>query len=147
MMARAIIMSVVLSTILTALSGVSYGQKSGEEAFKAGQDLFSKQMYEESIAKYTEAIEADPDYLEAYYNRALVEGYVGYFDRAVADFTRILALDPKRADAIYNRAVAYYRMGEYDKSWADVGACEAMGFRPGTDFLKALRTSSGSQKR
>jgi len=124
----------------------AYSQKPEEAALKSGQEYFSKQMYNESVAEYGKAIEINPQYMEAYYNRALVQGYLGNFEQAIADFTKVLEIDPKRADVYYNRAVAYFRMNDFDKSWADVAASETMGFRPNSAFLKELKAKSGKKQ-
>ena len=71
------------------------------------------------MADYSKAIELDPKYAHAWYNRGVAYNKLGQPDKAVADFSRAIELDPKYAHAWNNRGVAYNKLGQPDKAVAD----------------------------
>lgn len=58
-----------------------------------------------AIAVYTQAIQANPQFTEAYIKRGIAHHDLENFDQAVLDFSQALRLDPKNAIALYNRFV------------------------------------------
>lgn len=76
--------------------------------------------YDRAIADYTKAIEIDPKYVWAYYNRSLAWYKKGNYDKAIADNTKVIEIDPKHDTAWYNRACIYSIRGEKDKALSDL---------------------------
>ena len=79
-----------------------YGQLAEEKPLARnhaflGAALGASERYEESVKASTRAIEEDPDYGIAYYNRALVRQRVGKKSLAVKDLKKALEVDlPRR---------------------------------------------------
>jgi tetratricopeptide (TPR) repeat protein len=76
--------------------------------------------YCSAIDDFTRAINFDPNYAEAYYNRGVL--YWRELDnhyRSIRDLTRAIELDPSRAEAIFNRGIAYKLRGDYERAVAD----------------------------
>jgi len=48
-----------------------------------------------ALADYSRAIELDPKYAPAYYNRGIAKNAKGDLDGAIADYNRAVELDPK----------------------------------------------------
>ena len=48
-----------------------------------------------AVADFTKAIESDPDFLAAYYNRGVAYFDQGKYDLAIADFTKAMELGLK----------------------------------------------------
>jgi tetratricopeptide (TPR) repeat protein len=77
--------------------------------------------HEFAVADFTRAIELDPDYVSAYYNRGVLywrELRNGY--RAIRDLTRVRELRPTWAEALFNRAMAHQIRGDHEKAIADL---------------------------
>jgi tetratricopeptide (TPR) repeat protein len=77
--------------------------------------------HEFAVADFTRAIELDPEYVTAYYNRGVLywrELRNGY--RAIRDLTRVLELKPAWAEALFNRAMAHQIRGDHEKAIADL---------------------------
>ena len=70
---------------------------SAYENFIAGNKLYERKEYEKAVAKYTEAIELNPSYGEAYYNRILANGELGNYVQVIEDYFTITKTDPKLA--------------------------------------------------
>jgi len=59
-----------------------------------------------TFTDYTSAIELDPDYAEAYYNRAYDRSEIRDYQGAIADYTKVIELAPDAAPAYFNRGLA-----------------------------------------
>ena len=67
----------------------------------------------------TKAIELNPNYAIAYYNRGLAYGEKGDYERAIKDYSKTIDLQPDLAEAHYNRGEAYYERREFARSIED----------------------------
>ena len=65
----------------------------------AGNTAKEKKDGTRAIYYYTKAIEADPDYIEAYLNRGEMYYYVNEHEKALADFDKVIELRPKEDKA------------------------------------------------
>jgi tetratricopeptide (TPR) repeat protein len=78
------------------------------------------------------AIELNPKYAPAWYNRGNVYRRLGQLDKGVADYSRALELDPKFAMAWNNRGLAYNQLGQPDKAVADCLKAVQLGPKVGS---------------
>ncbi|MGD1993717.1 MAG: tetratricopeptide repeat protein [Anaerolineae bacterium] len=72
-----------------------------------GNRLMSTEEYRQALEDYTRALEFDPAFIQALYDRGRLY-WREFADaaRAVRDLSRVMELDPERADAHFNRALA-----------------------------------------
>ena len=75
--------------------------------------------YDFDIAKYTKAIELNPNDIRAYNNRAIAYFKKGGYDLAISDFNRVIELNPAYDLVYVNRGSAYQAIGHYDNAIAD----------------------------
>lgn len=71
------------------------------------------------IGYYTRAIEIDPLFAPAYYNRAICRKARGDVQGAIADYTEAIRADPQHAKAYNNRGVARDDLGDREGAIAD----------------------------
>ncbi|MFZ4591403.1 MAG: FISUMP domain-containing protein [Ignavibacteria bacterium] len=76
--------------------------------------------YKESINLFTKAIELEPNYSEAYYNRGCSYGHLKDYLKAIADYTKAIELYPLFVYAYYNRGFAYLNSQNYSKAISDL---------------------------
>jgi tetratricopeptide (TPR) repeat protein len=100
-----------------------------EEAYK----LHEAGNLDAAIVKLTEAIEFNPEYVEAFNNRGVDRTARGDLDGAISDFDEAIRLDPD-ADAFYNRAIARTAKGDLDGAISDYD--EAIRLKP--DYAQAF---------
>ncbi len=75
--------------------------------------------YEKAIRECQQALEIDPAYAAAYYDRGLAYASLQQYEAAIADFDQVIALDPQHADAYYNRGLVYARQNAWEQALAD----------------------------
>ena len=102
--------------------GISYGE--------TGQ-------YKQAIDRFTQAISADPDCVEAYVNRAFAKGRLDDYEGSVADFDeafeRLAAAgemdhgQESLARLHWSRGVAYLRLGREDQAYSDLNKSIELG--------------------
>ena len=90
------------------------GDQSVEEHFQRGNELTQQGMFEEAIAEYQAAIEADPENVSALTNLGVAFYNVGRLQDAVDQYTRALEIAPNDADIHSNLAAAYVQLGQLD---------------------------------
>ena len=95
-----------------------------------------------AITDFNKALEINPRYADAYYNRGNVWGKKGNHDSAIADYNRTLEINPRYADAYYNRGIAWAKKGNLLQALAD--ARKSLSLNPKDkraqeliDYLKA----------
>ena len=78
--------------------------------FREGEELFTKGQMGASIAAFSKAIRADPEFSDAFFERGLAWLATKRWNDAIDDYDEALALDPERVPAYYNRAFAYSQL-------------------------------------
>jgi len=115
---------VALATVLVACGGLSQA----EQRYNDGVDAHNAGRIEEAVALYTEAIELDPNLVNAYVNRSAAYGALGRLDEALDDATKAIEWEPKDdslTQAYGNRANALTGLGRFEEAEADFAkACE-----------------------
>lgn len=77
-----------------------------------------KEMINDAIYHYNEAIRLNPNYAEAYNSRGTIYGKLGQYQLAMEDFIKALHLNPNYTEAYNNKGLTYYLIGQ------DQGAIE-----------------------
>jgi len=82
---------------------------------------YSKNLsdFENALKWYSKAIEINPKFARAYFNRGIIHRKLNENDKAIADYTKAIELDPNYVAAYNNRGTAYDDLKEYDKAIAD----------------------------
>lgn len=87
--------------------------QTAEEYFYSAYDKAENGEYYGAIEDYTKAIEINPNYANAYYNRGIAKKNLEDYYGAIADFSEAIELDPDDAAAYYNRGFAKYYLEDY----------------------------------
>ncbi|HBP16712.1 MAG TPA: hypothetical protein DEA08_02820, partial [Planctomycetes bacterium] len=90
-----------------AMTRVAFVKKKAKEAaeaqLKEGQTLRDRLNYSEAIKRFDRAIELDPKFDKAFYDRGTCYLKIGNFVPGILDFSRALELNPRIADQVYNK--------------------------------------------
>lgn len=80
---------------------------------------WKKDESDNAITDYTNAIELDSKYADAYNYRGISYLSNGDVDNAIADYTEAIKLDPEYADAYKDRATAHFGNNDFDNAIID----------------------------
>jgi len=86
---------------------------------KIGDGFYFNDRYEESVEKYSQAIEAQPGLAKAYRFRGYAYLALDENAKALDDFNRAIEISPDFAEAYLGRAAFYYRQTAYSEAIAD----------------------------
>jgi tetratricopeptide (TPR) repeat protein len=132
-------LAMFLVALFVTLPVVGYGQTADDWYNSAidASDPYTKIDY------YTKAIELDPGYADAYYNRGNAYAGEGLYEEAIADYTRYIELDPMYADAYYNRGQCYHWIGRDERALSDYNKACSLGHENGCNNYNVLRKRLG----
>lgn len=91
-----------------------------EEHFYRGIEYRRQNDNNLALEEFTKAIELDPDYYFAYYNRALVFYQRGEFENSLEDYTMALELNPDNAYWTFERGFLHWQLGDREKAIIDL---------------------------
>ena len=109
-------------TIYNDLIGFIDNEKNYEKAsvlFYQAIALYNKGEYEKAIEKYSESIELNSNYTEAYNNRGGAKNKLGKHQDAIVDYNKAIELNPILAEAYNNRGFAKDELEQYPEAIAD----------------------------
>ena len=107
----------LLFLLSVLLVSVSFGQ-TAEEYFNLGKSKIPFD-YEGAIPYLTKAIELDPNYALAYYERGKASFKIGNFRFGIEDFSKAIEIDPAFARAYHARGITKAHIDEYSGAIAD----------------------------
>lgn len=101
--------NILIISLLILLSACT---RSAEDYVKKGNAILKEKGYTRASAieagiYYTKAIDADPKFYYAYFQRYMVESYLEKHEMALKDLERVIALKPKQLESYY-----YFAAGE-----------------------------------
>jgi tetratricopeptide (TPR) repeat protein len=110
------------SSIKNAIvKGVSklLGIHSAEDYFQQGLNNLKNSLTQEALQNFTNAINKNPNYLEAYFMRGSIYSDSGEYNNAISDYTSVLLINPKHIDACKQRGHIYAGQKKYDHAILD----------------------------
>ncbi len=113
----------------------STGSKEAKDFYTDAGKAFEQNDFEKAIILYTKAINADPNYSSAYFNRALSYAIVNKYLEATRDAEKVLDLEPNSHDAPYVMGIISEYQHDYKgaKEWYE----KALSRNPNYEQAKA----------
>jgi tetratricopeptide (TPR) repeat protein len=105
--------------ILDPAKGKMLDSKSAAKAYNNRGWIFRSTDRKRALADLDKAIQLDPTYVKAYYNRVLTYTDLTEWKNVVSDCTRMMQLDPQCVVVYYHRAVAYGGLQQWQKAIDD----------------------------
>lgn len=90
-----------------------------DDFFKVGMDKLKERDLEGAIESFDRAIKLNPDYAEAYNNRALIRHELGKVQEAIEDCTQAILLNPDCEHFHYNLGIISSSLSEYREARVD----------------------------
>ena len=118
------------------LEATASAQRQAEELRTEGNALFAAADYAAAVAKYSEALEANPRAHLALSNRSACHGQLGAWDDAAADAQQCMNLAPTFVKGYFRFATALLQLG--GAMHAMIVCQQALQFSPGNADMTAL---------
>jgi len=96
---------------------IEAGTASAEDQLELGKVLNDSGYTRAAVERFSKAIEADPQFAEAYFRRAGAYSYLGHLEQAIADLDKCLELVPDNTECLSKRAFIQYVLGEEDMAF------------------------------
>jgi tetratricopeptide (TPR) repeat protein len=109
--------------IITVINGVSKEEIEAEKYFELGDAKATSEDYEGAIASFTKAIEINPNYAQAYWNRADANLILGNYKSTIFDCNKAFEYEKNKVvdDYIFNlRGTAKFYINDYLGSIEDL---------------------------
>jgi tetratricopeptide (TPR) repeat protein len=84
-----------------------------------GENLISKNLYDQAIREFSQAIEINHDYVDALLNRGSAYALLGKFNNALMDFNHALKYEKKDGDIYNKRGEIFLQNSMYDQAIKD----------------------------
>ena len=103
------------------------GLTEAEEYLEKGVEYAEQVRFDDAIAQFSKAIELDPQFAWAYYNRGFTYFLLGQYQRAIEDYTEAIRLDPQDGAAYASRTLAYTALGRDQEAERDIEKAVELG--------------------
>ena len=123
----------VLLSLLVALWSISLAgclpsfDPEAEEHFWQGIEYEQQGNNTLAMEEFTKAIELDPEYYYAYYNRALAYCRNGELESCIADYNKAIELNPDNVYWTIERGFLYMKLGDREKAIYDLERAQELG--------------------
>jgi|WetSurSiteA1Bulk_404760.scaffolds.fasta_scaffold02112_3 tetratricopeptide (TPR) repeat protein len=117
-----ILVRFLLPLVVAFVSSGSYAQNA-KQFYKTGLTFVKAGNHQDAIDQFTKALDLDPEYVDAYIERARSYEANGDIEKAAADMKRTLAFDQKNPELFYDAARLNYSLGHYQSALDLVTHC------------------------
>ena len=90
------------------------------EKLEFGTELMYQGQYEYALKVFTNIIETDSEWSEAWNKRATLLFYMKDYQKSLKDISKVLDLEPRHFGALSGRAQIYLSLKEYEKAVDDL---------------------------
>src|SRR5574344_500106 len=110
--------------------------------YNQGVDYYKGGLYDKSMDAFRQAINTDPNYIDAYYNLGTILEYQKQDSAALAMFKQIILRKPDDYDSVYKAAEISNRLGLTDeaKSYLALIPTNALAYKKATGLAYAMGT-------
>ncbi len=138
---KVVFLSVLVAFITMAASG-----QNAKKFYKAGNEFFELQKYEDAVTQYTSAIELDPLNGEIYYGRGLSYQRLKKFEESGADFEKAILFLRKNIDALVSLAEVNNSTGKYQNALTLLNRATGIERRHATIYPEKVKSLIGLKK-
>ena len=128
---RKVLLSLLVVLLAVLLAGcLPSFDPQAEEHFYQGIEYRRQKDNASAMEEFTRAIELDPGYYFAYYNRALVYYQNGELENCLADYNKAMELHPDNVYWTIERGFLYLELGDREKAISDLERAQKLGIPP-----------------
>ncbi len=106
-------------------------------ALSSADQKYETGDYQGAIADWGKAIEINPQYADAYYNRGNAKRDLKDYQGAIADYSKAIQNDPQFADAYANRGLVKSKLGDENGFCTDAKKAASLGAQSPAQWLNS----------
>ncbi len=118
-----------------------------DDHYRAGFTYGEQGRFTEAVAELSQAIQLNPNHIEAHFYLGEAYAELGQFDRAIAEYRQVLSLRPDDVDAHYDLSRLYLARKEFEPAWEQARAVERLDAHLANELFTALRRASPTPAR
>jgi tetratricopeptide (TPR) repeat protein len=106
---------ILLSGFMLTASFTAKAQNA-KQFYKTGLTFIEAKNYNDAIDQFSKAVQVDPDYVEAYIERARAYQIVNETGKAAEDYERALVFEKKKEKLYLEASAVNFQLSQYDKA-------------------------------
>ncbi|MBN1413615.1 MAG: tetratricopeptide repeat protein [Bacteroidales bacterium] len=106
---------ILISGLFLTASFIGKAQNA-KQYYKTGLTFIEAQNFNDAIDQFSKAVQVDPDYVEAYIERARTYQTINDIEKAAEDYDRALVFKKKNKNLFLEASTINYKMAKYDKA-------------------------------
>lgn len=122
----------VFSLILTSTLVKS---QTVEELYNRGNYNISKNLFQDAIKNFNEALAVDSSYYKAYHGKATAELSLSMFKEAIKDYSQAIKFKFNYGEAFYARGIAKLALGDSDGACRDFHQAHDFNIKEALDMM------------
>ncbi len=144
MIKKIMIMIAVISSLALVLPGLSAASEAipldAKLEYNQGVDYYKLGLYDKAIKSFRTAIKVYPDYIDAYYNLAVILDYTNQHAEALSVFKQILLRNPNDYESVYKAALICEKLGDYNnlKTYVNIIPPTSGYYKPAQALVEKL---------
>lgn len=130
-------MKTLLASLIALLFvSIAYSQETAQDLYKKGSNAEYLKKYKEAAELYTQAIEVDSAFGEAWASRGMVKYQLKNYISAVEDYNEALKLIPDYAEVYDLRGLAKFELADKTGACEDWNKSFDLGFNKAYDLIE-----------
>ncbi len=121
----------------TACSDQRQGGTTAKEYYERAFTFAQAGNIQEAINLYTLAVEKDPEFTDAYYNRGVMHFFLREYKEAIEDLNRVIEKSPDHVMAYASRGSIYDKIGDAQRALSDYRKAAQLGDKDVQEHLRS----------
>jgi len=121
------ILALILSFVFLSTAASAENLSKSVEWFEKGYKFWISGNNTDAVKAFSNAIELNPQFVEAYVPRGLAYGALGNTQQEIKDYNTAIELNPQYAEAYYSRGAVYLIQGNEKLGCSDAQKACALG--------------------
>jgi tetratricopeptide (TPR) repeat protein len=127
----------VLVFSVPSCSDRKHNETSAKEYSDSAYSFVHAGNIQEAINLYTLAIEKDPEFIDAYYNRGIMHYFLKEYKGAIEDLNKVIEKKPDHVMAYASRGAVYDKIGDWQKALSDFRKAAQLGDKDVQEYLRS----------
>lgn len=131
------VLPVLLALLVLSLTTGCKNETTAQDYYRKSFQFINAGSTQDAIDLLTLAVEKDPSFFEAYYNRGAMYYCQQKYPKALEDFNKALSLNGQHAAAFASRGTVYEKLNQPDQALADFKTAARLGDKEAQQLLSS----------